>query len=500
MVAALVHRGPDDQGDCFVPMGGAMLGLGFRRLSILDLSQAGHQPMVHPETGDILIFNGEIYNFREMRAELEAGGSRFRGHSDTEVLLHALTKWGPAALNRLAGMYALGFYHAQGQQLLLARDPLGIKPLYVAQTKNEFLFSSEVRSLLSSGLVSRTLEPRGLAAYLAFGAAPSPLTIIKDVEAFPAGSYQWLSSSVLEKRPPPPKEYWDIPKPREIAPTEDVCQIVRDKLNISVREHLESDVPVGVFLSGGLDSTITASLAAKHTDQLRTFTVGFADNQDLSESNVAAETARQIRSKHFEIQILGEQAESACIEWLGAIDRPSIDGLNTFIISQAVRREGIVVALSGLGGDELFGGYNTFFRIPRLMGALRTIRWLPPSLRSVLSTIGTVGRPQVVVEKAAAMARSSGSLLDLYLFSRRVMSNRQLADLGMNSRTLRLRDDYLPAASIDTPSIDSCRPRMDHIDVGVASLYEQHFAAGCGHKWHVARARNTGALSRSPRN
>ena len=171
MIAALVHRGPDDQGDCLVPMGAATLGLGFRRLAILDLSQAGHQPMAHPDTGDILIFNGEIYNFRELRHELEAGGSRFRGHSDTEVLLHALTKWGPAALDRLAGMYALAFYQAGEQRLLLAHDPLGIKPLYVAQTSHGYLFASEVRSLLSSGLVSRTLEPHSLAGYLAFGTA-----------------------------------------------------------------------------------------------------------------------------------------------------------------------------------------------------------------------------------------------------------------------------------------------------------------------------------------
>ncbi len=458
MVASQVHRGPDDSGEAFLPFQSATLGLGFRRLSILDLSQAGHQPMVHPATGDCLIFNGEIYNFRELRAELESAGSNFRGHSDTEVLLHALVRWGTEALDRLNGMYAFAFYKAKEQRLLLARDPLGIKPLYTAFAKDVFLFASEMRSLLASQLIPRKSDPRTVASFLAYGSAQSPQTMLQRIELFPPGCWQEIDAQVLQRRAAPPQLYWEVPPPRPQPDLDDVCRNIRQKMNQSVREHLESDVPVGVFLSSGIDSTITAALTAKYTGQLRTFTVGFSDNSDLSESSVAAETARLIGAEHHDIQILGDRAEQACSDWLESADRPSVDGLNTFIISQAVRAEGIVVALSGLGGDEVFGGYSSFWRIPRLMRALRSIRWLPSTLRSIVAAAATLGRPTAVAEKAVDMAMSDGSILELDLLTRRVMSNQQLADLGIDGHVLGLTKDLLAPALMDSLRIDPSDP------------------------------------------
>ena len=458
MVAAQVHRGPDDSGDLYLPLQSATLGFGFRRLSILDLTQAGHQPMVHPDTGDALMFNGEIYNFRELRAELEAAGAVFRSHGDTEVLLHALVRWDVGALNRLDGMFAFAFYKAKEQKLLLARDPLGIKPLYTARDKDVFLFASEMRSLLASQHIARKCDPCAIASFLAYGSAQSPHTMLKRIELFPPGCWQEISADVLNYRLALPQPYWDVPPPCSADTTQQACEKIREKMNQSVRAHLESDVPVGVFLSSGLDSTITATLAAKYTNQLRTFTVGFADNPDLSESAVAAETARLIHTQHHDIQILSDQAEHACVEWLESLDRPSVDGLNTFIISQAVRAEGIVVALSGLGGDELFAGYSGFWRIPRLLRALRSIHWLPSSARSLLATAATWGRPTAVAEKATDMATSDGSLLELELLTRRVMSNQQLADLGIDGHALGLTKGLLSPSLMDTLRIDPDDP------------------------------------------
>jgi asparagine synthase (glutamine-hydrolysing) len=458
MVSAQAHRGPDDSGELNLPFQSAKLGMGFRRLSILDLSQCGHQPMVHPTTGDCLIFNGEIYNFRELRGELEGEGVVFRGHSDTEVLLHALVQWGTAAIDRLAGMYAFAFYKAKEQRLLLARDPLGIKPLYTASVKDAFLFASEVRSLLASQLIPRKSDPRAVACFLAYGSGQAPHTMLQRIELFPPGYWQEIDVKVLDHRAEPPHCYWDVPPPQPAADIVEVCRDIRAKLNQAVREHLESDVPVGVFLSGGLDSTIIARLATKYTDRLRTFTIGFADNPDLSESTVAAETARLIGAEHHDIQIVGDRTEQICIEWLESLDRPSIDGLNTFIISQAVRAQGIVVALSGLGGDELFAGYSTFWRIPRLLRALHAIRWAPSSVRSMLATASTLGRPAAVAEKAVDMATSDGSLLELELLARRVMSNQQLVELGIDGHALGLTKDLMSPPLMDSLRIDPDDP------------------------------------------
>lgn len=456
MVAAQSHRGPDGEGIEFVASSSNHLGLGQRRLAIIDVTPAGRQPMIHPDTGDQLVYNGELYNTEELRRELP--DVRWRGHCDTEVLLHGLARWGASFLDRLHGMYAIAFYdHDQGS-LLLARDPVGIKPLYYAALPDGFLFASEVRALLASGLVPRDPDPAAMATMLAYGAIQEPRTYFASIRALPPGCHAIVDLC----RPPAANQpsirrHWQYPDAPSAVTWEDAVATSRSLLEDSVRDHLVSDVPVGVFLSAGLDSTIVASLAARHAPDLRTFTVGFAEHPELSESPLAAATARRIGARHTDVHITGPEAEAAAFHWIDSLDQPSIDGLNTFLISQAGRAQGIVVALSGLGGDELFGGYSNFTDAVRMRRLVRRLRFLPPGVRSALGRLAAAGRPPAVAAKIADMLGSNGSLLDLFLHCRRSMSNSQLAELGLFPDRLALDHRYLPEGALDgvTRSEDS---------------------------------------------
>lgn len=449
MNAALRHRGPDDSGDAVIELDGVALGLSHRRLSIIDLSPAGHQPMVHPRTGAQIIFNGEIYNFQTLRDELLAAGESFRGHSDTEVLLHALVRFGPEIIERLEGMYAFAYHDPAQRQLLLARDPLGIKPLYTAHAPGLFLFASEVRALVATGLVPRRLDRAALAGFLAYGSVPEPHTIFESVRAFPAGCWQRLAlPDACRGRLPRPTRHWRFPALRADAVEPQAIEHVRGLLDAACRDHLVSDVPVGVFLSSGLDSTIMAALAARHTPHLRTFTVGFADNPDLSEGALGAETARLIGAEHNDIQITGGDAQAAALAWIDGMDQPSVDGLNTYVISKAVRERGIVVALSGLGGDELFGGYSTFGFVPRATRMMRRLAFVPSALRVAAAHVATIGKSAAVRHKAVDMAGSDGSVVELFLQCRRALSNDLLARLRAQELAGRDSRHFLPAAAL----------------------------------------------------
>jgi asparagine synthase (glutamine-hydrolysing) len=444
MTAALVHRGPDDGGAVYVRRGGRFLGLGHARLAILDLSPAGHQPMAHPQTGSLLVYNGEIYNFHPLRRDLEANGEALRSSGDTEVLLRCLQRWGPACLPRLQGMYAFAWLAADGR-LLLARDPLGIKPLYVARTPAGFLFASEVRALLASGLVPRRLDRRGMAGLLAYGAVQHPNTLVEAVASFPPGHWQWVESGV----PSAPRAFFQLPEPRADVSGAEAVAAVRTTLEAAVRDHMVSDVPLGVFLSSGLDSTIVAGLAGTCTPHVRSFTVGFADHPLLSETRLAAETARQFGLDHTEILVGPQEALGLTQEWLAHSDQPSVDGLNIYLISKVVRSAGITVALSGQGGDELFGGYPSFQEVPWLLKARRRLRWLPVPLRRTLLTMATLGRSETARQKMADIAASSPTLAALYLQRRRVLSDRQMAHLGLDGQTLGLTESFLQPESLN---------------------------------------------------
>ena len=457
MVDAQRHRGPDDGGQVVLPFGDRLLGLGHRRLSILDLSSAGHQPMAHPERGDQLVFNGEIYNFRALRNELEACGVRFVGHSDTEVLLHALNRWGAQVLSRLQGMYALAYYNASERRLMLARDPMGIKPLYLGKFAQGMAFASEVRAILASGLVSSDIDRGGLAGMLAYGAVQHPRTLFEAIHSFPPGCYQEFGAAgvALTDRP---VSFWQPRKPDRSMSAAETLKQVQHTLEQSVRDHLVSDVPVGVFLSSGIDSTVIAGLAAKHTSDLRSFTVGFADQPEFSEFTEAGRTAEQFGLRHTEISISHHEAEEAMLAWLKCLDQPSFDGLNTFVISKAVRERGIKVALSGLGGDELFGGYPSFIDVPRLAWLLEPLCMLPSPLRSRIGNLVLYGKSEAVKDKFHDMLRSHTSILALYLQRRRALSSRRLERLGLEARSLGLNGHYLPNESLDEVLVDAEQP------------------------------------------
>ncbi len=422
------------------------LGLGHARLSIIDLSPTGHQPITHRASGDVLVYNGEIYNYRELRSELEKSGDRFQGSSDSEVLLLGLSRFGASFVDRLQGMFAFAFFSKVDQTILLARDPLGIKPLYFARLDETLVFASEIQGILASGLVPRELNRRGMAGYLAYGAVPAPETIVKNVELVPSGTTQtWsVSDRRLQSRS---ATHWTIPDV-DTTPQADISDRLRATLERAVARHLVSDVPVGLFLSSGIDSTILAGIASKQANNVRSFTVGFEDCPSMSEFVPSRETAKIFGLQHSEITINGSDAIDLAVCWLQSLDQPSIDGLNVYAISKVVRDEGIKVAISGQGGDELFAGYSSFVYVPRLYRFLRAVSWLPRGARRWIVNGLAWTRADVQREKLRDIARTDGSVLELYLQRRRVMSDRQLTHLGLVPADMGLCPNYLSNGSL----------------------------------------------------
>ncbi len=445
----LTHRGPDDGGFECVAFGNATLGLGFRRLSILDLSPQGHQPMIHQPTGCQIVFNGEIYNYRRLRRELEREGESFRSGTDTEILLAGLARHGERYLECLQGMFGFGFFDPRGPHLLLGRDPAGIKPLYIAENGNSLIFASEVRAIFATGLVKPQLDRRGVAGYLAYGAVQHPLTLFQGVKSLTPGSSVSIrpTNSGLWECAGTPRIFWKLPSTDAKISKADAIASIRETFDAAVEDHLVADVPVGLFLSSGLDSTIIAGLAAKKSPQLKTFTVCIA-NQPMNEQRIAAETARVFGLEHTELPVPMELGKEWFPLWLASLDEPSIDGFNVFVISRAVRSRGIKVALSGLGADELFGGYPSFRDVPRMVKYARAYRALPKVFQRGAAAIGTWGRSRAVQEKLRDSMRSDGSLASLYFHRRRVMSDSQLSQLGFCPDPLGLGPNYLSAESL----------------------------------------------------
>jgi len=462
MMRAMVHRGPDDEGFELLPIGlgdapSAVVGLGFRRLSILDLSAAGHQPMFNERTGDCLVFNGEIYNFRQLRAQLQYEGVVFRSTSDTEVLLQALCMWGELAVERLQGMFAFAFYHAESRRILLARDPLGIKPLYVAALPDRLIFASEIRPLLASGLVPKDLDLAGISGMLAYGAVQSPRTVYERVRWFPAGHVQWIDAGVVAGKPPsPPRRTWSFPRPLIAHDEQRAAATVHELLRESVLRHLVADVPVGVFLSGGIDSTAIASFARDHTPRVTTFTVGFGPIHGEDEVEVAAETSRALGIKHIAVTIDASNLPGKWLDWIEGMDSPSMDGFNTYVISRRLAAEGIVVGLSGLGADELFGGYDTFRRAPRWSRLLRGLRFVPSRLRAAtVAALGAAAGPPGTIEKLTDLVAGDLTVAGIARSLRRSHSNARIEAMGLSPSRVGLAGDFLePSAGRVEPVFD----------------------------------------------
>jgi asparagine synthase (glutamine-hydrolysing) len=442
---ALAHRGPDDQGAVVLQVGDGIVGLANRRLAILDLSPHGHQPMHNPDTGDVLVYNGEIYNSPELRRELQQAGFSFRGHSDTEVLLRAYQRWGVDCLPRLRGMFAFALWDARRSRLLIARDHLGIKPLYYAARQGEwFVCASEIRALMSSGLPAPVISQRALAGYLAYGAVQEPLTLFQGVFTLPRGSWKEFDSL---GRTTAQGTYWQFPQVEQGRERrmQEVAAEGRALLEQAVRRHLLSDVRVGIFLSSGLDSTAILGIARQFqsaTEHLHAFTVSFSDDPVYDEAAIARVTAARFGVQYHEYPV----EESTALAWmrdgLAAMDQPSMDGFNTYMVARAVREQGIIVALSGMGGDELLAGYNSFRRVPRMHRALSWIASLPPSWRAAIARNLPLPMNSVVRSKAADIAAAGPDVLAIYFQTRRLLSDQSLVALGLEPSALGLSPGY----------------------------------------------------------
>lgn len=371
-IAALYHRGPDGNGTFVDERADPTCAMAHTRLAIIDLSPSGRQPMSSVDGSHTITFNGEIYNYKDIRAELESLGERFLSTSDTEVLLIGYRRWGPALLPRLRGMFVFAIWDTVNRTLFLARDPLGIKPLYLAPLPNGILFASEVRALLGTGLLRRSVSRAGLQSYLAMGSIREPDTIIEGVCMLHAGSYALFAGGKLQTT-----TYWTPPigVDRTISRTDAVAQI-GDLLRQSVALRLVSDRRVGVFLSGGLDSSVVLARAAAASPlPIDTFTVTFDENV-YDEAPFARDIAARFGANHHPIRLSAQRALDELDGALDALDQPSADGLNTYFVSKAVRSAGVSVALSGIGGDEIFGGYaglRYFVAAQRLSPLLRRL-------------------------------------------------------------------------------------------------------------------------------
>lgn len=391
MAAAMVHRGPDEQGFLVNDPRATGAALATRRLSIIDLA-GGHQPVWNEARDVAVVFNGELYNYRELRERLNLAGHRFSTKSDTEILVHGWEEWGEDLLAELRGMFAFALldlrkHYATVPILFLARDPLGIKPLYYAQTEDGFAFASELRALLASGVVERKLSPDALTAYLLFGSVSEPVTLVEGAFSLPPG-HALLLHLPDRRRTPRARPWWD---PTRSTATRDpnrpldfasASARLRTLLEDAVRAHLIADVPVGLFLSSGLDSSAIAILASRAQQGIQSFTLTFPDTA-YDEGPLARVGAQRAGTHHTEVPLQGNDMLARLDEAIAALDQPTMDGINTYFVSWAAREVGLKVALSGLGGDELFGGYRTFVDTPKLVRLEVVSRFVPGAFRRI---------------------------------------------------------------------------------------------------------------------
>ncbi len=428
MTAAMSHRGPDGEGFLVNEPRAPGLALGMRRLSIIDLP-GGHQPIWN-ETRDVaVIFNGELYNYRQLRDALALCGHRFSTQSDTEILVHAWEEWGEDCLVELRGMFAFALLdlrrrHATVPVLFLARDPLGIKPLYYTQASDGFAFASEIRALLASGLCPRQISQDALTAYLLFGSVSEPVTLLEGVFSLPPGHKMLMY--IPERRRVPRARPWydatrsaaarDAHRPREFSAA---AGLLRPLLKDAVEAHLIADVPVGLFLSSGLDSSAIAMLAGRAKAGIQSFTLTFPGTT-FDEAALARVVADRCGSQHTEVPLDGAAILSRIDEALAALDQPTMDGINTYFVSWAARQVGLKVALSGLGGDELFAGYSTFSDVPRLNKLAQTAKLLPAPLRRALAPMlrGLLGAGKSDAASKAAAAWTDPSRFAAPVFFR----------------------------------------------------------------------------------
>ena len=367
MTDAIAHRGPNSQGlwndeHCF---------FGHRRLSIIDLSEAGNQPFISQDGRYILIYNGELYNYKDLKFELQRAehGSKnipyiFKTNTDTEVILASYLRWGNNCMKRFNGMFAFAIWDTVDQKLLISRDRLGVKPLYYQYKNNTLVFASEIRALIYSGIVDKKINPSSVAEYIQYATVHAPNTMLQDVKVLMPGNFLELHQNNLTI-----SQYWNIndyAKSKQDLSYKETCQKVNELLTASVERRLVADVPFGAFLSGGIDSSAIVGLMSKvSSEKIQTFNVSF-DEGEFSEAKYAKQIAQKFNTQHHEIKLTPADFLNQLPEALSAIDHPSGDGPNSYIVSKATKQAGVTMALSGLGGDELFAGYDIFKRFYEL--------------------------------------------------------------------------------------------------------------------------------------
>ncbi|MBK8284608.1 MAG: asparagine synthase (glutamine-hydrolyzing) [Ahniella sp.] len=360
-------RGPDGAGEWI--SGDGRVGLGHRRLSIIDLDARAAQPMVSSNGRLRIVFNGEIYNYRELRQRLERAGATFRTQSDTEVLLAGFEAMGTDWFRELRGMYAFALHDEVAGRMFLVRDPYGIKPLYYADDGWTIRAASQVKALLAGGAISAQKEPAGLAGFLMFGSVPDPFTCYQAIRAVPAGTCIEVDSFGIRRYLRFADHALELSSSElDTAAASDVADVLRTAVMESVRAHMVADVPIGTFLSGGIDSGALLGLMRDTTsDPLFASTIVFEEfcNSDLDESSLASQCAERYGVEHRKRLVRTTELEEDLPKILSAMDQPSIDGINTWFAAKACREQGLKVAISGIGGDELLGGYPSFRSVPQ---------------------------------------------------------------------------------------------------------------------------------------
>jgi len=473
MAKNLGHRGPDDEGMVRIRLRdqpGRTLGLVHRRLSIIDLSETGHQPMQDHDSGNWIVFNGEIYNYRSIKQDLEERGINFVSASDTEVILKAYRYWGTDCLQRLRGMFAFGLWDERKQELLLAQDRFGIKPLYLyCDPQQTVIFASEIRAILETGLVARKIDPTALDGYLAYGAVQAPHTMIAGIRSLLPGHYLIIKSdgSIRDSR-----RYWNIPfRERQVGGSLDPSHqmdILAHELRDSMRHHLVSDVPVGVFLSGGVDSSSMVALVQEVTGRRpMTFSVTFRE-QEYNEGTFSQTIAEEYNTQHQEIRLHASDLLEFLPAALAAMDQPTIDGINVYTISRVVHKAGLKTVLSGQGGDELFAGYNTFRNIPSYLRWAPVLNILPLNVRRYLAQRGSyLLKRKGIGHKASALLEANGRSLAAYYILRALFLPEAREALMAHERNPRLNYGLPPEVANDLSGLAS---RLD--PVNQVSLFE----------------------------
>ena len=423
MNTAIAHRGPDADGY----WSDTQCALGHRRLSIIDTSSAGNQPFHSPCGRYHLVFNGEIYNYKELAQELSKSFA-FQTHSDTEVIIAAFIHWGEKCVDHFIGMFAFVLWDAQEKTAYVFRDRLGVKPLYVAQKGDAIIVSSEVRGILASGLISSELRPHAIADFLRYQTVHQPYTILKEINSLAPGHVWKIQGNNRTE-----SCYWSLSshaseEPKHLSQQE-IHHRIYNLLSSSVELRMRADVPFGAFLSGGIDSSIIVGLMSRISERpVETFAVTF-DEKEFDESKFSSMVAKQFGTHHHEIRLNAKHFLDEVPDALSALDHPSGDGSNTYVVSEVTRKQGVKMALSGLGGDELFAGYDVFRRMSAIK-RLRSLELMPQAMRRASGNVMRSLWPSVRSEKLANLFELKKFSAEFaYPITRRVLTDRQIIRL-----------------------------------------------------------------------